>query len=220
VGFFDRNKGGTITETAPAVQASPDGQTAGKVSLAKGQVVSLAKAGQGGADAIIVRNVWTARGKDYDLKALVLFRDGRSVYVGAANSDEVLTVANGAVTHSGDSTSADKPETLTIKWSPEIERIAVSSYSALENGSGSFKKYGVSVEIANGQQSIAIPAADANADGRSYTLCFGEIVFGTTPGAMKVTALEDYSKRDSERRVAYVGNQVKMDAGPEGQRKK
>lgn len=219
MGFFDRNKGGTTTEAAPVSSPVPVASTTGKVSLAKGQVVSLDKPGQGGADAIVVKNVWTARGKDYDLKALVLFRDGRSVYVGAANKDEVLTVANGAIVHSGDSTSADVPETLTIKWSPDIARIAVSSYSALENGAGSFRQYGVSVEIANGQQVLAIPAADANADGRSYTLCFGEIVFGTTPGAMKVTALEDYSARNSERRVGYVGNTVKMDAGPEGQRK-
>ncbi len=215
--FNGKNK--QDNQTAPVAQPTSVASTTGKLNLGKGQVLSLAKPGEGGGDAVVVKNIWTARGKDYDLKALVLFRNGKSVYVGAANKDEVLSVANGAVVHSGDSTSADVPETLTIKWSPDIERIAVSSYSALENGTGSFRDYGVSVEIANGQQVVAIPAADANADGRSYTLCFGEIAFGTTEGAMKVTALELYSKRSSEKRVGYVGKTLTMDAGPKGQTK-
>ena len=95
----------------------------------------------------------------------------------------------------------------------------MSSYSALENGYGSFREYGVFVRIINGKQIIEIPAADTSAKGDSYTLCFGEILFGAS-NTMDVVALEMYSRAGSEHRIGYVGDQVKMDIGPSGKLKK
>lgn len=218
--FWSKNKSSSSEATEPETQAPPTpvAASSGKISLVKGQKVNLVKPGQGGSATITVSNGWTAKGKDYDLKALVLLKNGRQIYVGAANSDEVLSAANGAVRHSGDSKTPGVLEHLDIQWSDQIARIAVSSYSALENGTGSFRQYGVYVEIANGSQVIRIDASSASADGQSYTLCFGEIVM-EPDGTMSVVAHEKYSRRGSENRVGYRGQEVTMDIGPRGQNK-
>ena len=75
------------------------------------------------------------------------------------------------------------------------------------------------VRIRNGSQIIEIPAADTSANDYSYTLCFGEVVFGQTPGALQVSALEMYSAPKSENRIGYIGSNVVMDIGPVGQQK-
>lgn len=209
LGDLLRSFGGVEIEEKPA----PQKQAPKKISLLKGQKVSLEK--NTGAP-VVVENGWLAEGKDYDLKALVRYRNGRLIYVGAANRDEVLKTPEGAVEHGGDVKEPGELEHILIKWHPDIASIAVSSYSALENGTGSFNAYGVFVRIKNGSQIIEIPAADTNMNELSYTLCFGEIVFGTRPQEMEVRALERYSKEGSERRIGYIGEKVVMDIGPEG----
>ena len=69
--------------------------------------------------------------------------------------------------------------------------------------------------ITNGKQIVEIPAADASANSFSYTLCFGEIIFGSS-NSFEVSALEMYSKAHSENRIGYEGDTVKMDIGPVG----
>lgn len=187
----------------------------GAVILTKGQKISLAK----NSSSIIVENGWTAEGKDYDLKALVRYRDGRLVYVGAANSDERISTPEGAVRHGGDVTAPGELEHIFIKWHPDIASVAVSSYSAIENGQGSFYRYGVYVRIRNGNQTIEIPAADVSANDLSYTLCFGEILFGVEKNSLEVVALEMYSAPNSENRIGYRNGMVVMDIGPSGAKK-
>ena len=211
---FGKSKNVTQAPEQPAAPVMVEAPSSGKLSLSKGSAITLEKK----AAPVIVKNGWTAHNKDYDLKALVRYHDGRCVYVGAANRDETLRTSEGAVVHSGDAKRAGETETLTISWHPDIASIAVSSYSALENGKGSFREYGVYVEIQNGSQVVGINAADTSAKGNSYTLCFGEILFGSN-GELTVINHELYSRGGSERRVAYVGNAIVMDAGPEGQRK-
>ncbi|MBR2215835.1 MAG: TerD family protein [Selenomonadaceae bacterium] len=197
----------------PPVSAKPQPQKAEKVSLKKGQKISLTK--NDNNSPIIVENGWTAKGKDYDLKALVRYRDGRLIYVGAANDDEVLITPEGAIKHGGDVKNAGDMERIEIKWHKDIASVAVSSYSALENGTGSFREYGVFVRITNGKQIVEIPAASTSATYDSYTLCFGEILFGQN-GGLEVSALEKYSASGSERRIGYQGDTVVMDIGPVG----
>lgn len=187
----------------------------GAVILTKGQKISLAK----NDDPIIVENGWTAAGKDYDLKALVRYRDGRLIYVGAANRDEYISTPEGAVRHGGDVTEPGELEHIYIKWHPDIASVAVSSYSAIENGQGSFYRYGVFVRIRNGKQTIEIPATDVSANDLSYTLCFGEILFGQAKDSLEVVALEMYSAPNSENRIGYRNGQVVMDIGPSGAQK-
>ena len=188
-----------------------------KISLKKGESISLAK--NNTDTPVIVENGWTAKGKDYDLKALVRYRSGKVIYVGAANRDEKLQTPEGAVKHGGDVVVAGDMERIMISWHRDIASVAVSSYSALENGTGSFRQYGVYVRIKNGNQEITIPAADTSSKYNSYTLCFGEIVFGSQPGEMKVHNLEIYSAPGSENRIGYRNGKVVMDIGPVGQPK-
>ncbi len=162
------------TEMLHPVQSVIVEQKQEKISLSKGEKVSLTK--KGNTDPILIENGWTAKGKDYDLKALVRYRDGRLIYVGAANADEVLSTPEGAVVHGGDVKEAGGMENIKIKWHPDIASVALSSYSALENGIGSFRKYGVFVRITNGKQVIEIPAKSTSSKWFSYTLCFGEIM--------------------------------------------
>ena len=179
------------------------------VTLTKGNKLVLEKNG----DSIQVKNGWSAKGKDYDLKALVRYKDGRLIYVGAANADEVLSTPEGAVVHSGDAVNAGEVETLTIKHHPDIASIAVSSYSALENGSGSFKQYGVYVEIVNGSQVFKINAADASASSSSYTLCFGEITMNDD-GTLAVENLDEAvvggfsGSREVARHLPCIGPEI------------
>ena len=187
----------------------------GAVVLTKGQKISLKK----NENPIIVENGWTAAGKDYDLKALVRYRDGRLIYVGAANSDERISTPEGAVRHGGDVTAPGELEHIYIKWHPDIASVAVSSYSAIENGQGSFYRYGVYVRIRNGSQTIEIPASDVSANDLSYTLCFGEIIFGQAQNSLEVVALEMYSAPNSENRIGYRNGRVVMDIGPSGAKK-
>lgn len=187
-----------------------------KISLKKGEKVSLEK---NAGVPIIIENGWKAKGKDYDLKALVRYRNGKLIYIGAANADESLQTPDGAVRHGGDVTCPGKLEHIDITWHPDIASVAVSSYSALENGTGSFHRYGVYVRIKNGNQVIEIPAEDTSANDRSYTLCFGEIVYGEMRNTFEVSALEMYSAPNSENRIGYRGNKVVMDIGPRGQTK-
>ena len=187
-----------------------------KVSLVKGQKVSLSKEGTA---PIIIENGWTAKGKDYDLKALVRYRNGKHIYIGAANSDEFLSTPDGAVKHGGDVKNPGELENIKIQWHKDIASVAVSSYSAIENGTGSFRRYGVYVRIKNGAQIIEIPAKDTSANDRSYTLCFGEIIFGDKPNTFEVSALELYSRPNSENRIGYKGSTVVMDIGPIGRTK-
>ena len=184
--------------------------------MKKGEKISLTKKADN--NPIIVENGWTAAYKDYDLKALVRYRNGRLIYVGAANDDEVLRTPEGAVQHGGDIKNPGEMEKILIKWHPDIASVAVSSYSALENGTGSFKEYGVFVRITNGKQIIEIPAASTSQNAYSYTLCFGEIIFGQNKN-FEVAALEMYSESHSENRIGYIGDKVVMDIGPTGQTK-
>lgn len=204
------------TVSNPMTNTTAAAQKPQKISLKKGQKVSLAK---NNGSPIIIENGWTAAGKDYDLKALVRYRNGKHIYVGAANDDEFLRTPEGAVRHGGDVTSPGELEHIEISWHPDIASVAVSSYSAIENGTGSFHRYGVYVRIKNGNQIIEIPAEDTSADDRSYTLCFGEIIYGETPNSFHVSALEMYSAPNSEHRIGYMGSTVMMDIGPEGRSK-
>lgn len=203
-----------VVETPPQ---SPAPQKMEKISLKKGQKINLTK--KEGNAPIRVENGWTAAGKDYDLKALVRYRNGRTIYIGAANADEKLSTPDGAVRHGGDVKVPGELEHIEIRWHPDIASVAVSSYSAIENGTGSFHRYGVYVRIINGRQIIEIPAADTSANDRSYTLCFGEIIFGKEKDMMEVSALEMYSRPNSEHRIGYQGSKVVMDIGPTGRLK-
>lgn len=209
------------TQATPAtasisVQTS-EAPVSGKVSLSKNQGISLLKKPQ--PTPIVASNGWENPKKDFDLKALVRYRDSRLIYVGAANRDEVLNTPEGAVMHGGDVTSgSSERETITIHWHPDIASVALSSYSALENKQGSFNEYGVFVEATYGNLTVGIPAENANASRTSYTCLFAEVIFNTD-GSFTLVGREDYSESGKEERIGYRGDKVMMDIGPVGQPK-
>lgn len=179
---------------------------AGALSLSKGNSLKITK-----TPLIKVTVSWVDPQKDYDLMALVLYKDGRVNVI----SYKQLSTADGAVKHLGDvgATSGDKTETIEIRMNDSIDRVAPFAYSAIENGQGSFREYGVSVVISNDtDQPVGIQANDSSPDRNRYTLCFGEIINGDQ---VTIQSLELYSRNHSEHQPDYVNGKLTMDAGNE-----
>lgn len=188
-------------------------ERASVVSLAKGKSVTLSK-----TPLIIILTSWTNPKKDYDVMALVKYRDGHIETVCAVNNEHPVTT-DGAVKHLGDVgvSGAAGTETIEVRLNDNIVEIVPFAYSAIENGPGSFQEYGVSVAIDNGSGDLVnINATDTSPERHRYTLAFGRIVNGDV---VTIENLEMYSKNHSEWRPAYVGNKLTMDAGPQNREK-
>jgi tellurite resistance protein TerA len=178
------------------------------INLAKGQRVSLEK-----SNLIKIVTTWQAN-KDYDVMALVKYKDGHVETVSAVNNEKMRT-NDGAVKHLGDVGvgGGTGTEIIEVRLNDQIDKIVPFAYSARENGAGSFREYGVSVAVDNGiSEAVRINAADTSADSNRYTCAFARIVNGPT---VSIENIEMYSGRGSERRPAFVNDIVTMDAGPE-----
>lgn len=189
------------------------GKQSGKLSLTKGEQVTIAK-----TPMLTARCEWSSN-TDYDLYALVLLKDGRTLVVSTFGSqaDQTPTpsVLNGAIRHMGDVGRGVKgiaEETIEIKLTDEIEAIVPIAYSAQSNGGGSFQKYKVSLGIDNGSGTqVTINAKNTSANDNIYTVAIG-IIRNTADGVV-VEALESYAAPHSELRPAFKNGQVVMDAG-------
>ena len=189
----------------------------GKLSLAKGQGPVLMKK----TPLITARVSWKS-GTDYDVYALVLMKDGSQVDVAAFDAvDTPARLEHAGVKHLGDVTAgsarAEQEEILEIRLSPDVLAVVPVAYSAITNGTGSFKRFRVSLEIDNGAGTkITIPAENANNDDTVYT-CVPGVIRNSADGVI-VEPLERYSAPASERRptVALRGGAVEviMDSGP------
>lgn len=195
-------------KVAAGIDAPTNPNLAGALSLTKGDSISLHK-----TDLIRVECSWTDSTKDYDLMALVRFNNGVTKVVNYKNLEVEGVKLLGDVKGAG-SGGFPATEVLEIRLTSDIASVAPFAYSARENGSGSFRQYGVSVLIDTGDEKVSIQAADASTDGSRYTLCFGEIINGGNQGPVLVKNLELYSGRGSEKQPAYSGSEVIMDAGP------
>lgn len=169
-----------------------------------------------------LRCSWSSN-TDYDLYALILMADGRVETVATFPAKDVPkqeSVLNGAVRHLGDvgrGVRGTAEEIIEITMTPEIRAIIPCAYSAQSNGTGSFYKYQVSMEVDGGNgQVVTVSAANASKDKTIYTCVPG--MLENTPGGVVVRALEWYSKPRSERRpqAGLDNGQVTlvMDAGP------
>jgi uncharacterized protein involved in tellurium resistance len=198
----------------PTAQADP----AGGVSLTKGASTYLTKTA-----LITITTTWN-KGKDYDVMALVKYKDGHVETVCAVNNESPST-KDGAVKHRGDvgSTSDQPPtEVIEVRMNDAISEIVPFAYSAIENGAGSFKEYGVSVGVDNGAgSSVRIRAEEISSDRHRYTCAFARISNdeNTQPPTVKIENIEQYSANHSEKRPAYVNGQLTMDAGVENKTK-
>ena len=189
----------------------------GKLSLRKGQGPVLMKK----TPLITARVSWKS-GTDYDVYALVLMKDGSQVDVAAFDAvDTPARLEHAGVKHLGDvkagASSAEQEEILEIRLSPDVLAVVPVAYSAITNGTGSFKRYKVSLEIDNGSGTkITIPSENASDDDSVYT-CVPGVIRNGADGVI-VEPLERYSDGGSERRptVQLTGGSVEviMDSGP------
>ncbi|MEV0343422.1 TerD family protein [Nocardia sp. NPDC050713] len=174
---------------------------------------------------IRLRVAW-ASGTDYEAYALVVLNTGEVVHV--ATFDAKDTPANpqyrDLVRHLGDrgrghvrSGGGQAEEIIEVRFAPEIVAIVPVAYSAINNGTGSFFKYRVSLAIENGADQVVIPADQAKKSSWIFT-CVPGIVYNRPEGVL-IERLELYSKRFSEFRPAAFLRpdgrvEVKMDKGP------
>ena len=199
------------------------GKRSGVISLDKGQKVSIEKTPE------VRATVSWRTGTDYDVFALVLFKDGHVETVAQFGTvsnphDYQTSVAGGAVSHCGDvkrpGASGVADEQIVIRMNADIAAVVPVAYSAKSNGTGSFFRYKVAMSIDNGVgDSVVIDARHANNDDRVYS-CVPGIIRNTQDG-VQVEYLELYSARKSELRpIVTPDGQVVMDRGPENAFKK
>jgi tellurite resistance protein TerA len=179
------------------------GKKTGAISLDKGQRVTIEKTPK--TTAVVSFSSAT----DYDVYAVILLKDGSEHVCSTFGSDaqpqptaQVLGVKHlGDVARGGG--SSVNTETLEIVLSDEIDQIAVVAYSAQSNGTGSFRKYNVSMKVDNGAgTTVAIDARDADANDNVYT-CVPAILRNTADGVV-IEQVEMYSKPGSEYRPSFI----------------
>lgn len=227
------------TQATPAAPPAPAGtidlgKRTGTINLTKGQRVSIDKTEQ------ITASIYWPPATDYDVYALVLYTDGHvetvSTFGTRANKQFSLTTADGAVRHAGDvgRSAGARParggglfgrkaapteqapmatERIDIRPHAGIRAVVPVAYSAQSNGTGSFRRYQVSMVIDNGQgTSVRVDAANADSNDKIYT-CVPGIVL-VTPDGVTIDYLESYSKPGSENRpIIGPDLRVVMDAG-------
>lgn len=207
------------------------GKRTGAISLTKGQRVSIEK-----SPVITARIEWPAA-TDYDVFAHVRYADGHDETVATFGTKEqpqaTQRSSDGAVTHLGDvgrartartggglfgrkKQSPPAPmtsETIEIRLNPKVVAVLPVVYSAQSNGTGSFRRYQVSMSIDNGAgTSVRIDASNASDHDNIYTCVPGIVV--NSPDGVIVDSLELYSAPTSELRPVLDDHlTVHMDAG-------
>lgn len=192
------------------------GKKSGKISLEKGARVTIEK-----TPVIRATASWDSA-TDYDLYALVLLKNGTVLTVstfGAHDGSPVTpSVLNGAVRHLGDIVArgdfqGKAQETIEIQMTDEIEAVFPVAYSAQSNGTGSFRRYQVSLGIDNGAGTeVTIDSKNASKNDGIYSVGVGAI--RNTASGVQIESLEAYSKPGSENRPLVQNNELVMDVGP------
>lgn len=173
------------------------------INLKKGDApVSLTK-----TSTVYARISWPAA-TDYDLGVEILYKDGSTESLssfGAAGIPPRMTSRNGAVVHSGDAGRGEgvTEETVTVHLdkAADIKAIAPWAYSAQSNGTGSFRRYAVAMEVSNGIDTVRIDAANGSDSETIYT-CVPGLITLEGDGAT-VSYQEEYSAQGSESRPVF-----------------
>ncbi len=173
---------------------------------------------------ITVTATWSSS-TDYDLYALVVPRSGPVEHVanfGAKNvpaNPAYRGVRLGADAGRAAGSTGQAVETLTIAFDDTIAAVVPVAYSAQSNGTGSFRRYRVSLLVDNGAgETVGVDASNANSNDTIYT-CVPAIIHNGADGNVWVEYLEAYSRPGSEDRPAAGLHptgavEVRMDAGP------
>ena len=199
----------------PQPTGQPEAAQSGRISLSKGQRVSITKS------ATVIASCSWPPATDYDVFAIVRFADGHTETVSQfgtmeGNNSFVPQTSDGAVRHTGDvgrSGGGQAIESIEITLNPAIVAVLPVVYSAQSNGEGSFRQYQVSMAIDNGQGSrVEISSANASDDEFVFSCVPGLIVNGAN--GIEIHATELYSASGSESRPVLGSDlSITMDAG-------
>lgn len=219
MGLFGKKKAtAPATIVLPLPQGGAQQAQQGTINLSKGSGITLAK-----TPVVTARCTWPPS-TDYDVYALVLYRDGHVESVATFGTEDDRSPSpstrDGAVRHLGDvgrSGDALASESVEVGLTPEIVAVVPVVYSAQSNGTGSFHQYRVGMSIDNGQgQRVEITSQEASREWNVYS-CVPGVILNAEDG-VRIEAVEAYSGAASERRpgVALDGSSVvlTMDAGP------
>jgi hypothetical protein len=172
------------------------------INLTKGSSpVTLSKASRLG-----VKIMWPAT-TDYDAGCEILYKDGTTESIatfGARGVAALWRSRNNTVRHSGDigrGGEVTAQEIVEIDPDDEIVEITPWAYSAQSNGTGSFRRHAVSMEVSDGTNTVRIDASNASSHDNIYT-CVPGIIRFTSEGA-EVEYAELYSDPRSEARPCY-----------------
>jgi hypothetical protein len=171
------------------------------INLTKGSSpVTLSKAAR-----MRVKISWPAT-TDYDAGAEIRYKDGSTESIatfGARGISTLFSSRNNTVRHLGDATRGAGTATETIEIDPddEIEEIVPWAYSAQSNGTGSFRRHAVSMEVSNGEETVSVAATNASSHDNVYTCVPGILRFGGD--GVQVEYAELYSDPRSEARPAF-----------------
>lgn len=183
------------------------GKKTGAINLDKGQKVSIEKTSG------MTTSVSFSDKTDYDVYGIILFKDGTEKVVSTFGSEAQRTPTPSVlgIKHLGDvvrgGNTGRNVETMEIVLSDEIDQIAVVAYSAQSNGTGSFRKYQVSMVVDNGQgTTVTVDADQASSNDNVYT-CVPAIIRNTADGVV-IERVEMYSA-GGENRPTFVAGGAK-----------
>lgn len=171
------------------------------INLTKGSSpVTLSKASRLG-----VKIMWPAT-TDYDAGCEILYKDGTTESIatfGARGVSALYHSRSHAVRHSGDIGRGGETAQEIIEIDPDDDIVEITpwAYSAQSNGTGSFRRHAVSMEVSDGTNTVRIDASNASSHDNIYTCVPGVIRF--TPEGAEVEYAELYSDPRSEARPAY-----------------
>lgn len=194
---------GTGTNPAPAPVSGS------KVSLSKGQGVTLAK-----SQALRVTLEWDGRTSggtsDLDLYAFYVLQDGsvgKIYYRNMGRRDQAPFI-----TLDGDSRGAGR-ETLTVHQPDKLRYVLFAAYSALGNGTGSFASYRPRIIVEDDRgNSTTVPVLGNNTF--AYWVALARVDVDRS-GAYTVTHVERYSRFGTERSpLLRKDGVVQMNSGP------
>ncbi|WP_280507196.1 TerD family protein [Nocardia flavorosea] len=212
--------GPTATGRSPSPSAGVN-FSKGAVTLTKGAGPVLLEK----APLVRLRVAW-ASGADYEAYALVVLSDGKVVHIATFPAAGIPAAPQygDLVRHLGDRGRGDvqrgggqTEEVIEVRLAPEIVAVVPVAYSAINNGTGSFHKYRVTLSIESGADSVIIPADQAKKSSWIFT-CVPGIVYNRPEGVL-IERRELYSRRFSEHRPAVTLRpdgqvEVRMDKGP------
>lgn len=163
------------------------------------------------SSAILVRVMWSSA-TDYDLGAEVVYLDGHTESIAAFGAGKrrdhtyrtppKMQTTDGKIRHLGDAKRGDgtmAQEIIEVELTDDIVAVVPWVYSAQSNGTGSFYRHAVSLEVTDGDKTVRIDSVNASNDDLIYACIPGSItnIFGKGP---EVRYLELYSGRRSENR--------------------